>query len=180
MVGADSKAWLEDFTKQIDEAKKLLGKDKKAVVETEEQSEPALGRPVKRGRPAKTAVIEEDFLEEESQNEESFGDDDDFEETPKKVSKASKKAKAATFEDEEELEAEESDEEETSEIDVADLKSGKKYTIQDVNKACNNRAKATSVGEVMGILRRKFKVTSVGQLKDVQFADVIKAVSFSR
>lgn len=67
-------------------------------------------------------------------------------------------------------------------IDMSELKQPKKTkaakaTVDDVNDACMTRAQETSRSEVLGILRRQFKVTSVTDLKTEQYADVIEAMA---
>lgn len=51
-----------------------------------------------------------------------------------------------------------------------------KLTAKDVNAACKERAGRTNRADVLGILKKKFKVTSVTELKPEQYADVIKTM----
>jgi hypothetical protein len=99
-------------------------------------------------------------------------DDEDF--APKKKSAAQRVA--AAFDAEESEEA--ADEDFTTPAPAA--KKAKKLTIDDVNDAC--MARSRQIGgkegriEVLAILKKKFKTTSVTDLEPEQYADVIKVM----
>ncbi len=158
MAGAESKAWLADLTTQIDRLEKLAG-----------------GLAPK-GK-AKAAPESESDDEDENDDEE---EDEDF------GSKKTKGKKAASSfdddeesEEEEEEEEEEEDEDEEEEEDEKPAKKAKKLTIDDVNDACKARAKGAGKkgrDEVLSILKKKFKVASVTELKPEQYAKAIAAM----
>ncbi len=117
-------------------------------------------------------------------------EDDDFAAAPVKTTKktAAKKA-AASFEDEDdsgsEVETEDTQEAESDDEDfmqAAPAKEAKKaapkkkLTVNDVNDACKAKATASNRKEVLAILKKKFNVTSVTELKNEQYADVIAAM----
>lgn len=112
-------------------------------------------------------------------------EDDDFgkAEAKTKQTKAAKQA-AASFEegaDDEETAAEPEAEVEADDFMEAPKttkkSAAKKFTVNDVNDACKAKANATDRKTVLGILKKKFNVTSVTELKADQYADVIKAMA---
>lgn len=62
-------------------------------------------------------------------------------------------------------------------LSPAKAKKEKKITIDQVNDACKTRAGRSNRAEVLGILKKKFKTQSVSELKETQYADVIKAMA---
>lgn len=124
----------------------------------------------------KASLKDKDFDEDEniaSKKEES-SEDDDFATTKKPV----KKAKGFDDEDGEVEAAAESDEEE---FEAPTKKKAKKLTVDDVNDACKERATDEGGGKVgrsavLAILKKKFKVTSVTDLDEKQYAAVISAM----
>lgn len=110
-------------------------------------------------------------------------DDDEFAkaETKTKTTRAAKAA-AASFEDDS------TDEETVAEVETDDdfmepapaktaKKGAKKFTVNDVNDACKAKAAATDRKTVLGILKKKFGVASVTELKAEQYGDAIKAMA---
>lgn len=100
-------------------------------------------------------------------------EDEDF--TPK-AKKTKVKAKASF-----DVEEDEESEDEADEVEMkASKKKAPKLTIDDVNDAC--KAKAQSIGGkegrqiVLGVLKKKFKTTSVSELKPEQYALAIAAM----
>ena len=165
LVGAESKQWLLDLTKLVERMEKVTGKKTKT-------SEP-------------------------EDKEEEVSEDDDFAPAAKKRGRPKK---AASFDDEEEEtelaaddgaeDAEDEDEEETDEISAADLRKStkaKKVTLDAVNDAC--KARVASImeraecsgkearGKVLLLLKRKFGVESVSELKPAQYADVVAVMT---
>jgi hypothetical protein len=107
---------------------------------------------------------------------------EDFE-APTTTTKTSKKAaaKAAPADDESADFSEEtttSDEDDFMAAAAPETKAAtkKKYTANDVNDACKAKAQASDRATVLGILKKKFKVSSVTELKPDQYADVITAM----
>lgn len=154
LVGAESKEWLASLDKIVTRLEKL---------------QPKL---------ASAKSLEE--AEDDFDNDEGEEDDEDF--TPKKQA-----AKKNTFEDEdeeeessEEEETEEASDDEDEEEDAPPKKKAKKLTVDDVNDAC--KKKAAKIGgkegrnEVLKILKKKFKTTSVSELKPEQYAAAIAAM----
>lgn len=148
-----------------------------------------------------SAATESDEDETTADEEE----DDDFSSTRKAATKAAAKKVAASFDDEDEEEAASDDapeadeeeeelapkkrgrprktsfDEEDEEEEKPTPKKAKKLTADDVNDACKLRAKRNGGGkdgrnEVLAILKKKFKVTSVMDLKEDQYAKVIAAM----
>jgi len=118
---------------------------------------------------------------------ETTDEDDDFGKADKKTkeTKASKAA-AASFEEDDATEetVTETAEVTESEDDFMDAapkaaakKTAKKLTVNDVNTACKEKAAATDRKTVLSILKKKFNVASVTELKAEQYGDVIKAMA---
>lgn len=103
-------------------------------------------------------------VEEEEAEEVEVDEDEDF--APKK---SKKKAAAKVFEEDDEEEVEE-------EAPPKKKAKAKKVTVDDVNDACKARAASGSRAEVLGILKKKFKVASVSELEPEQYAAVIAAM----
>lgn len=109
---------------------------------------------------------------------EEIDEDQDEDFTPK--TKAAKKA-VKDFDEDEDLEAASSDETEDDFTDKKTTKKAKKLTVDDVNDACKARAAQTGGkegrNEVLAILKKKFKTTSVSELKPEQYAAAISAMA---
>ncbi len=157
LAGDESKKFLVDLTKQIDRLEKLSGKKAKASEETEEE--------------------EEVETEEETEVED---DDDDFSEKA-----PAKKGKTEDFDDEEVEESADEEEEEAPEEKPKRGRKPKKLTSDDVNAACKDNVHAQiergtgskeARSNVVALLKKKFKVSSVSDLEEDQYADVIKAL----
>ncbi len=121
----------------------------------------------------------------------------DFEPINLKAKKPKATAKAASFDDEQEateIEAEETQSDDTEDFKTQTSKTkskvstqpakkvaAKKLTVDDVNDAC--KAKAASIGgkagreQVLTILKKKFKTTSVTELEPEQFEAAIAAIA---
>lgn len=156
LVGAESKEWLAGVENVLERLEKV------AATLT------ALPATAKNAKQA-----EEDFDEDE-QAAATEDEDTDFAATKK----TAKKTKAAFDEDEETVEA--SEDEESEDFTEPTTKKAKKLTVEDVNDACKKRASKTGGKEgrteVLGILKKKFKTTSVSELKPEQYAAVIAAM----
>lgn len=153
------------------------GMEPKAACSVEATSTPSLGK-VSKATTAKAAPAAET----------EAADDEDFGGSAKKSTKGkAAPAKAAASFDEEELneeQAEESAETESSddegdfmEAAPAKKETKKKITVNDVNDACKAKAAASDRKTVLGILKKKFNVTSVTELDAKQYADVVKAMA---
>lgn len=125
--------------------------------------------------PAVTKEAEESLEETEK---ELAADDDDF--SPKKDAK---KSAAAAFDDDDvQLDAEVADDDEDDFKAPAAAKKApaKKLTLDDVNDACKARAKRTGGPEgrkeVLALLKKHFKASSVSELKPEQFAKAIEVM----
>lgn len=160
LAGAESKQFLVDLTKQIDRLEAALK-----------------GAPAAKSAPAKnTAPVDADEEVETSEDDEDFA--------PKKAAKGKKAA--AAFDDEEETEAEEaaSDDDEGF-MEAAPAKKAapkaKKLTVDDINDACKARAAATGGkegrAEVLALLKKHFKTTSVSEVKPEDYAKLIKVMA---
>lgn len=151
LAGAESKAFLATLTEQIDRLEKLTG---------------GITTPVKNAT-KKAAPVEDEEAEEQETEDEEFA-------APKKKA-ATKKAAAKSFDEDEESEDEE------QEAPVTKNKKTKAVTHDDVNDACKARAADTGGKEgrteVLTILKKKFKVTSVSELKPEQYQSVIEAMA---
>ena len=153
LVGAESKAFLASLTQQLDRMEKLTtGKKAAASIDDEDDA------------PTETVDDDEDFA------------------PPKKAAKGKKAAPA--FDDDEEttaaaVEAAEDDDEDFTAPPKKAAKP-KKITIDQVNDACKARAMETGGkegrAEVLAILKKKFKTTSVAELKPEQYPAVIAAM----
>lgn len=162
-MGAESKQWLADFTSLVERAEKVMGKGK--------------------GTKAARDITEDVEDEEETTALAAEAEDDEDEDFAPK--KSAKKA-ASSFDDEDEEEettaASDDDETETTDEDEEEEKpkkaaKPKKTTLTEVNDACKARAARTTRAEVLGILKKQFKVKSVTDLDAKQYADVVKAMS---
>lgn len=183
LVGAESKQWLADATALVNRFEKLVeksngtkGTSKSKAVEAESEEDDS-----------------EDFEEETSkksaaksskkkvQKAKDFDDDDDSEDDD------SDSAGDEEDSDDAEPEASEEDSDDDAESEPVKKKGkAKKLTSEDVNAACKERVKreiednGSSAKDaravVSGILKKKFKVSSVTDLDEDQFAAVIKAM----
>lgn len=155
LVGAESKQWLQDMESLTSRLEKVAAK-------------------IKGSASLKGHFIEEDEDEADLKKDAAADEDDgDFVATKK----ASKKAKS--FDDDEEGETESTNDEE--EFEAPTKKRAKKLTVDDVNDACKERATDEGGGKagrmaVLGILKKKFKVQSVTDLDEKQYAAVISAM----
>jgi Tfp pilus assembly protein PilE len=106
---------------------------------------------------------------------EKFGLPKETDHTSKEDLKSLKEAAEAEFDSEVEEDDEADDFMETKVQTKA-----KKLTINDVNDACKSRAMQTGGkegrNEVLSILKKKFKATSVSELKPEQYAAAISAM----
>lgn len=113
---------------------------------------------------------------------------EDFAPAAKKTAAKKKPTPAASFDsdddapvEEPEAEAEAEEQEDfTTPAAKAPAKKAKKLTVDDVNDACKVRAAHTGGKEgrteVLAILKKNFRTTSVSELKPEQYAAVIKAM----
>jgi hypothetical protein len=127
------------------------------------------------------ASIDDEAVSDDSDDKDPEDDDEDF--APKKAK--GKKAKA--FDEESEEDAEETPEatddesfEEEEEVKPKKKAKAKKITVDDVNDACKKRAsvKGGAAGrtEVLTILKKKFKTSSISDLSEDTYAAVIAAM----
>lgn len=187
MAGAESKKFLADITSQFDRIEKLCSKHlnskggKAALADDadeEESEDEEIDPPAKKG---KKAAKFEDADEESDDEEESDESEDEEEEAPAKKTKGKK---AAKFEDDDadEEESEEADdaEDEEEEALAKKTKGGKKapkLTIDDVNDACMDRAGRSNRSEVLGLLKKHFKIKSVTELEPGDYEACIKLMN---
>lgn len=153
MVGAESKEWLADLTKQIDRLEKMQAENTVTTagavdtVEVEADEDFAPKKPAKKSAAAK--AFEEEAEEEETEESEETEEEEE-EGFTAKVTKVGKAGKP------------------------------KKLTLDDVNDACKGRAAATGGkkgrGEVLAILKKKFGTESVSELKPEQYAACVAAM----
>ena len=101
---------------------------------------------------------------DEDDGAEKEADDEDFASTPKSKTQA-RIAKA--------FDQDEGEEEEKA---PAKAPKAKKLTANDVNDACKKRASGGRREEVLKILKKQFKVASVSELDEADYADVIAAM----
>lgn len=167
MAGAETKQFLANLTQQIDRLEALQAKIVSGNTPQADFGDSVLDATVYASRPLKkTNMIEDSFLSDD-QPEETNLEDDSFE-APKKQTRAKKTKPAETsFEDEEDALFEEP---------APKSNKTKALTVKDVMDACKARATASNRAEVLGILKRKFKVASINDLKPDQYGDVIKAL----
>lgn len=168
MAGAQSKEFLDDLTKLVTRLEKAAGKKVSKATEAdedeetdEEEDDEALATKKKK-KSKKTAKTSDDDEDEEGEEE-----DDEEEETEEEEEDES---------DEEKEDADEEEEDDEEESSTKKKKKSKKLTVDDVNDACMAKAKEEDRKVVLGILKKKFKVTSVTELKPDQYAAVIKAM----
>jgi hypothetical protein len=161
LVGAESKEWLKDAEALVNRLEKVL-------------------KAISTNSSLKGKDIEEEDEEADTARADNE-DDEDFAAPSKK--KAGKKAKS--FDDDEddtaELKAAATDDDEDEEFEKPTKKKAKKLTVDDVNDACKERAADEGGGKegrkvVLGILKKKFKVESVSELEETQYAAVISAM----
>jgi len=112
--------------------------------------------------------------------------DEDFAAAPAKKTSGKKAAAAASFEDEDDSaeeaqtssEADDAGDDDDFMAEAPKTKAkAKKITVNDVNDACKAKAKASDRKAVLAILKKQFGVTSVTELDQKQYADVIKAMA---
>ncbi len=99
-------------------------------------------------------------------------EDDDSDEEPLPTKRATKaKVAAASFDDEDEDETEEPAPKAAKPTKAA---KAPKLTLDDVNDACKERCARTNRADVLGILKKNFKVKSVTDLEPTDYAQCIK------
>lgn len=148
LAGAESKAWLVSFTKQVDRLEKIMGGKKVAATEDVEETE-----------------VEE------------TEDDDDFAPAPKAKAAAAKKTATTTFdEDDEVVETHEDDEDEAPVKKTAKAKKLTVDDVNDACKAYARENGGGKEGReaVLKILKKHFKTTSVSTLEATDYAKAIK------
>lgn len=152
LVGAESKQWLSDLQATVAKLEKLQGKKPKEEPEADEPEEDDDEELApKKKKKAKSVDLDDDADEEEETESDDEDDADEEEETPKKSTKK------------------------------------KKLTDDDVNTACKERVarlmesdgmdQKEARAEVVGILKKKFKVKNVAELEPEQYEAVIKVMS---
>jgi hypothetical protein len=186
LVGAESKQWLADATALVNRFEELVekangkrtsksteGKSKAVEAESEEDDSEDFEETSKKGT-AKSG-------KKKVQKAKDFDDDDDSEDDD------SDSAGDEEDSDDAEPEASEEDSDDDAESEPVKKKGkAKKLTSEDVNAACKERVKreiednGSSAKDaravVSGILKKKFKVSSVTDLDEDQFTAVIKAM----
>lgn len=158
LVGAESKEWLAGVENVLERLEKVAA-TLTALPDT-----------------AKNAKQAEEDFDEDEQAAATEDEDTDFAATKK----TAKKTKAA-FDEDEDTEVESvGSVDEDEDFTEPTVKKAKKLTVDDVNDACKKRASKTGGkegrSEVLGILKKKFKTTSVSELKPEQYAAVIAAM----
>lgn len=193
LVGAESKEWLANLTKQIDRLERLSNPGAKEVeaVPVEAEEEDSRGEiPKKRGRKPKAKFAEGTGESEDSSDTDiSVDDDEDF---PTVKTKGSGKSKKSESFDEDDT-SENADDNILSETDDTDddepkpkkrfKKSANLSTIDDVNNACKDKLAAyvdeRGVGRgdarklVLRLLKKEFGVSSPDELTEDQYADAV-------
>lgn len=162
LAGAESKAFLVDFTKQIDRLERLTG-----------------------GKGLKAVAADAEDTSDDDAPAETETDDDDFAPKVAKATKAAAKATAASFDDDDAPAATETDDDDDADFKAPPAKTAKaakpkKLTVDDVNDACMARAKAGGKKgreEVLAILKKKFKTQSVSDLSEDQYAACVAAMA---
>lgn len=174
LAGAESKAWLLEFTKAVDRLEKLAGSFQAS-----------------KGNPAK------DEDDTETVEADTDSDDEDFTSAPAKKAgrpKGSKNKPKSFDEDdeseeeseEEETESEESeeseDEEESDAIDVAEMKKGKgkKITVDMLNDAAKKLAASKGKAgraHVLSLLKKHFKTESVSEIDEADYPKALKVLA---
>lgn len=166
LAGAESKAFLVELSKltaRLEQVAGMLRAPGEPAPAVDADDEDELPPPVKKLKKAIKSLDDED--EEETAPAPSDEDDEDDMPAPEAKGKAK-----PSFDD--------TDDEESAEGAPAPKK-GKaaKLTIDDVNDACIERAGRTNRAEVLSVLKKKFGVKSVTDLKPEQYADVVKAMA---
>ncbi len=106
-------------------------------------------------------------------------DEDDEEDEAPPVKKAKAKPAPQSFDDEDEDDCESLEPEDDEEDDPPAKKTkakAPKFTLDDVNDAAKARAAGGKRAEVLAILKKKFKVQSVSDLKPEQYQACIEAM----
>ncbi len=168
LVGDESKKWLTNLTKQVDRLEELVGKldttgvgeATEALAEDLEDDDDDEEAPPKKNK-KKHIEVDEDDDEDETDDSDDEKDSD---------------------ESEEDSESQDEDDEESEEDEAPKSKKGKvkKMTADD----CQDAAKglAASIGgadgraKVKELLKKKFKVTSVSDLKPEQYAKFVEVM----
>lgn len=186
MAGAESKAFLGDLEKLVARMEKAGGVTAATADdadETDDDEDEDFGK--------KTTSKKATALDADDDEDEDEADDEDEDAAPAKKTKGKKAAAldddADDADDEDEDESDDEDEEEeTAKKTKGKATKAKKLTIDDINDACKARVqKVIKSGQpgpearksVFKLLKKKFGVTSVTELKADQYADVIKALS---
>lgn len=173
MAGAESKAWLADLTKIVERMEKAMN-GKVVTLPTppvsDDEDEDFEPKPAARATKLKTHAFDED--EDTGTTEEDEDDDVSFGTIKEPAKKTSKKV-TASFDDEDEGEE---DEMPAPKAAKSKTTKPKKTTLDDVNDACIARATRGNRAEVLGILKKKFKVKSVTDLEPEHYEAVVKAM----
>ncbi len=156
LAGAESKAFLAGLAEQIDRLEKLTG-GKGLKASSDDAPAPA----------ADAAADDEDFAPKKSTKKKgaAFDEDDDDAPAPKAAAK-----KGASFDEEED------------DAPAPKAKKAPKVTLDDVNDACMEKMKALGGNkkareQVVAILKKKFKVETVTELKPENYADAVEAMA---
>ncbi len=165
LAGAESKAFLAGLTQQIDRLERLTGGKGLKADNDDAPADTAGARPL-----AALEEGEEDFAPKKAAKKKAAAfDEEEEEEEIAPAAKAAAKKTAASFDEEEE------------EAPAPKAKKAPKVTIDDVNDACMEKMRALGGNkkareQVVAILKKKFKVETVTELKPEQYADAVEAM----
>jgi len=173
LVGAESKEFLRDLTNVVERLEKLgtLAKSSSKTKDNSFEAEHTNG-----------AVINDDDEDFVKPKKKSSAKKNDFEDEDEDLAEG-----AATADDETDQPAEDEEasfdsnlEEDEEEVPPKKKKAQKKITLEDINDACKARAGRTGgkAGreEVLGILKKKFKTSSISDLRPEQYPAVLAAM----
>lgn len=136
--------------------------------ETTSKAKAALKETTKKTESKKAASFDDD---DEVQTTQNFEDEDESIDDDATVENANGAAASDSFD-------EENDEDFIEEKKPAKTAKAqpkvKKFTVSDVNEACKAKAQTTDRKTVLGLLKKHFKVTSITELDQSQYGDVIK------
>lgn len=158
LVGAESKAWLENLTRQLDRAERVLGgkgngTSPEAPAETEEEE--LVSTPKRRGRPKKVEAAAFEETEEVEEAEEA----EEAEEVEETEAPAS-----ASFDDEEDEPA------------PKKAKPKKKITIDDVNDAARKHAQTHTRPATLRVLKENFGCESISKIPEEKWGKALEAL----
>lgn len=163
LAGAESKAFLADLSKIVERMENAVGYDNarksQPTKEVEEEEEPA----PKAAKSKKASSFDEDEEQTVSARESDLRLEEDEEDFKPKA--AQKKKVASSFDESEEDEAPKHKQDKKTK--------SKKVTIDDVNDAAMARAGRTNRAEVLAILKKNFKVKSITDLDESNYAECI-------